>query len=885
MIGPHLPRPVWIPVAVALGGACLSCSSGAPGPAKPPPVQDEVTTVPFPTTAELKVSDLSSLQPDPGDGTLVFTSPPASLASVDVGQILVAGVSPSTPAGLLRGVIGVDRSGGQLVLRTAQVPIQLAYQKLHVRLARSAAVASAGAPAGRTAALRAGTFDETLPFSYVLFDGDGDDNTTNDQLVTDGSIGGGFDFDLTIDVDWGGIDRLPDVVENCLKTVLVAGPQACVIDALMPEARTTFVVDPQIHGDVNVHGAAFLSYDKTVDLASVTLTPIIIGPLVFVPVVDLTAELSGGASGTFRTGIHGSAVFETSVTLSSKSSTPPQFSSPTLKSTDFGIKDSEITLHAEAKVAAGSRLNILLFGVTGPYATALAYGKIEADLLGSPCWSLSAGLELNLGVKVTTPALPIIGEITLADWHTPNLSPLEVPVGTGNCSPPPDPPTLPPGSGPDSSHFAQPTFTPWSRIYAAPVEAALAASPGNSFAFSDLQRTIDGRFLRTGMWVRQLVKLDESGGVVWARELRLDGSPIRPMRMRPTRDGGLMVVSTSLDTIVLTRLGQDGTVLDARGFQVPLDVCTVGVTSLAEDGAGGHLVGGTCVGGKSFLLRVPVTGAPGLTLVDPGSGFHSNLRVVETVGGDAFLAGQLSDPYDTMFAMRVRPDGQVVWSKRYQACDAAPDLIPSQAIVGQSEEITLAGSGGAQHNGMVVRLLSDGRVGFATFPGFGFGAGSVFVIDSFAELPTTGYVAGGSAVRLTGSTVEAVPSAALLGLDATGAVLWSNRYTFGHDGAYQASGDVGVRLTDDGGILATALLVDPAHPLDGFLWAFKAVAKDGSIPFATDAVSPGALGLTNLPCSLAAADWPLTLQPASMTPSTLEVTSTPVEVSITKQAP
>ena len=102
---------------------------------------------------------------------------------------------------------------------------------------------------------------------------------------------------------------------------------------------------------------------------------------------------------------------------------------------------------------------------------------------------------------------------------------------------------------------------------------------------------------------------------------------------------------------------------------------------------------------------------------------------------------------------------------------------------------------------MVVRLLSDGRVGFATFPGFGFGAGSVFVIDSFAELPTTGYVAGGSAVRFTGSTVEAVPSAALLGLDATGAVLWSNRYTFGHDGAYQASGHVGVRLTDDGGIL------------------------------------------------------------------------------------
>ena len=66
----HLPRGVCILVALALGGACLSCSSAEPGPGKAPPVQHEVTTVPFPTTVELNVSDLSSLQPDPGDGTL-----------------------------------------------------------------------------------------------------------------------------------------------------------------------------------------------------------------------------------------------------------------------------------------------------------------------------------------------------------------------------------------------------------------------------------------------------------------------------------------------------------------------------------------------------------------------------------------------------------------------------------------------------------------------------------------------------------------------------------------------------------------------------------------------------------------------------------------------
>jgi len=877
-----------VAVALFIVGCSSSSGPGTPGDAGTP--QDEITALPFPTTVQLGTADLASLQPDPGDGTLTFTTPPAALAAVDVGSILVAGVSPATPAGLLRAVLAVDRSGGRLVLRTGQAPIQLAYKKLHVKFTRSAAVAggsSVRAPlTARSAALDT-SFDATLPFSYVLFDGDGDPDTTNDQLVTDGTMGGGFDFSLSVDVDWNGIDALPDVVQNCLKSfanVLQGKPVSCSIDDLLPEARTNFVVDPQIHGDVNVHGVAFFKYEKSVDLTSATLPPIAIGPLVFVPTVDLTATLSGGASGTFKTGIHGSALFESTVTLSTKSTSAPQLSDPKLKSTDFGLNDTQITLHAEAKIAAGARLNILLFGVTGPYATALAYGRVQADLLSSPCWGLYAGVELNLGVKVTTPALPFIGEVTLADWHSPDLNPLEVTVATGACAPPPNPPTLPPGAGPDSSHFAQPTYTPWSRSYAAPVEASIAASPGNATAYSDLLHTIDGNYLRSGWGVRQLVKLDESGKVIWARELQLDGSTLRPARIRPTADGALLVASTSLTTVVLTRLGQDGTVQDARAFDVPLDTCTMTLTALSQDGAGGHLVVGNCVGsGEFFLLRVPGVGSPTLTLVDPGAGGGTNVRVVESIGQDAFVAGVLRDPYDSMFGMRLTPAGAVVWSKRYDACAAAPDTIPSAAIVGQQEDVTLAGSGGAQHNGMVARLRSDGSVGFATFPGFGFGAGSVFLFDSFAELPTTGYVAGGSTVQFVGESPANVASTALVGLDATGAVLWAKRYTFGPAAAFVASGQVGVRLTDDGGILATTLVVDPDHPLDGFLWAFKPFARDGSISFSPDAVTVTDLPITNLDCSLTATDRTFTTQVSPITPRTPSVTSVPVQVTTAQQ--
>jgi hypothetical protein len=159
----------------------------------------------------------------------------------------------------------------------------------------------------------------------------------------------------------------------------------------------------------------------------------------------------------------------------------------------------------------------------------------------------------------------------------------------------------------------------------------------------------------------------------------------------------------------------------------------------------------------------------------------------------------------------------------------------------------------------------------------------VFLLDSIAELPTTGYVAGGSTVRFTATAPENVPSAALVGLDATGALLWANRYTFGPAAAYVSSGQVGVRLTDDGGVLAAALVEDPAHPLDGFLWTFKPFAKDGSISFSPDAVTVSPLAVTNLPCSLTATDTSLTVQAASMTPSSVNVSSVPVQVTTGQQ--
>ena len=46
------------------------------------------------------------------------------------------------------------------------------------------------------------------------------------------TVGGGFDYDFGLDVDWGAVDKLPDIVSDCLKSfadVLVGEAPKCSI--------------------------------------------------------------------------------------------------------------------------------------------------------------------------------------------------------------------------------------------------------------------------------------------------------------------------------------------------------------------------------------------------------------------------------------------------------------------------------------------------------------------------------------------------------------------------------------------------------------------------------------------------------------------------------
>jgi hypothetical protein len=105
--------------------------------ATPVSLQVAGRTLPAIVSPAVKVLDQASLQqldalpraPLAPVATLTFRAPTPLLQSVQPGTILVAGISASTPYGLLRKVTGVSLQAGGLALQTTQASVLDAFQQ------------------------------------------------------------------------------------------------------------------------------------------------------------------------------------------------------------------------------------------------------------------------------------------------------------------------------------------------------------------------------------------------------------------------------------------------------------------------------------------------------------------------------------------------------------------------------------------------------------------------------------------------------------------------------------------------------------------------------------------------------------------------------------
>jgi formylglycine-generating enzyme required for sulfatase activity len=331
---------------------------------------------------------LTSVSPD--GVTYTFAGMTPALDAVAPGEIMVAAPSKAAPDGFLRRVTAINTSGGQVVVQTQAATLEDAIQQGEVYVSQQLSPTNTQAlqiALGVTlmpAAVAAPDISFFVKIEdVVVYDDDGNPATTNDQVVANGSI----DFAPTVDFrllirDWE-IEELyfaantQETAELEFETKL----QKSLIQKEFP------LGDPIQLGQIVV----------------------MVGPVPVVLIPVLTFQV--GIDGSVHVGIV-TRVEQVLTATAGARYADGAWGPVSALSNQFTFTPP--TLHAglDFKGYANSRLQLLVYGVAGPYASVGPYLKLEADTSKTPWWELYGGLEVPVGVRVD-----LLGYKKIADYE------------------------------------------------------------------------------------------------------------------------------------------------------------------------------------------------------------------------------------------------------------------------------------------------------------------------------------------------------------------------------------------------------------------------------------------------------------------------------------
>lgn len=889
----------WGIVALALCG-CGSSDDGTPSP-----TGDEYSAKLFPSTHVLDADAMSALTAYDADGTLHFNGTPKVLADIQPYQVVVGDVSAASPTGFLRYVTSVDSDSGGLVLHTGQAPIQMAFQKLHVKLTRHITDLGASDLAWQwqpTRPLANGSKWQSKHIDFFAMNGDGDPATTDDQVHVVGDLSGGFDYTFGLDVDWGDVFAVPDKVVDCAKSFFTS----CSIQDLLPEAKVGYGVTAGADATLSMQGVAFLPYEAPYTLGVVHLDKIKLGILWFFPTVEVKAKVSGNATSQFAFDIGAHANAGMGVTFSSKNGAKVE---PPHADFNFDAPSVDATLEAGGRVEVGPELHIRLYDIAGPYAGLFAFAELTADQTKNPCYELHAGITSNFGFDIKTPDLPVIGSVSLADWSD-NYDLYNELADSGACKPLPGGGTpSPTGGSPDAASFANPTFTPWSKTYAGAVDRHPVEGPGAQIEWLDATPTIDGRFVLSGSDTKALVKIAPDGKVIWAKRY-LGPVPFYNDTLTPELlasnvlnlgDGTMLVVA---HPYTLMKLEADGSLIWAEQFDVVYRDTTIRLTSVVPAPDGGFFVGGTAGEDRAYgqkvdawLMRLDKSGSVvwSKRWGNPTDG--ETLRTLVAWQDGVVASGATWVPavsHWRAWTTRFDGDGNVLWSKTYDTrkCGSAYEgsSYVTSGIIAKDGDAVLAGTiDDAAYSTLVFKLKPDGTLAWSASDGASRPVDTGPGVARITELPTSGYLLSGTFGYSDNGTYSDVQDDLFLGgTDSVGHMLWLNRF-----GGSRMEGSVLVRsdtyanatLTRDGGVLLAGY-TDTLTPNGSGLWAMKMPAKNGTIAFngSTTAVT-GAPGFADAGYCFTGSDWTDAPTDYVVPPKPLDVTVEPVTMDTISQAP
>lgn len=304
------------------------------------------------------------------DSTKLSFSQPVNFAP---GDIIGAGITEKTPDGLLREINSI--SNDKKTVFTSQATLEQVVEDAFVsysgKLLPSQIASFSSLKGVQTSPVSPTGLDFSIPIkNVVLYDFDGDTSTTLDQLVANGNISFSTDVDFSIRIDNHRISDINFKNSTTLNSDISVGSNSMGVARTYQIKIAEYRFKPLVIA--YLPAAIPIPVIVTPKLAvSVGINPSLLNPL--------SVRVQDNAS--LDIGLHYDGSWNPSATFSNEFT----FSNPVLK------RDMELS------VSAGPSLEMMLYGIAGPFASLGGRLRLKSKEGG---WELYGGLVASLGVKM-----------------------------------------------------------------------------------------------------------------------------------------------------------------------------------------------------------------------------------------------------------------------------------------------------------------------------------------------------------------------------------------------------------------------------------------------------------------------------------------------------
>lgn len=310
--------------------------------------------------------------------------------SYNEGDIIMGGISDNTPWGIRpckiesitqgRHRINISPSTLEDAIQNATIPFNKGFRSSDIYSQKSS-MDYPGVSYLEKSSMEG--FDFHLYFKYPIYDEDNDFNTKYDQVNVEADL----NFNLSTEGQFEFNDGNTKLVFN-----------------------TVYDAEFKLGLDAGVS----LSYEKKFNVYSVLFNPFVITtpvPIVFVPKFEVNLGIEGDVTAGIASDV--TADFYSSSTIRYDGN---NWTSSKETSKDFGFNFVSVDLNENIKAYAEGKLELLLYGITGPNAKIEAYSKLHANITENPWYYLSAGIKGTIGYETEILSRGISGiEVNLFD--------------------------------------------------------------------------------------------------------------------------------------------------------------------------------------------------------------------------------------------------------------------------------------------------------------------------------------------------------------------------------------------------------------------------------------------------------------------------------------